>query len=212
MAKFFKPDKGSDQVLANALTLLACLSVHKSLEEVVDNDDAQGVIDVDDDDIDGIAGDFSSWNDDGELELGHEATGSSPLALPGGTSKSIGISNNPHKKTLFATNKPPTDTPCSANPAGTPTPTSPPKHPSVLRASSFTPVANTGIPTINDAVNNDPNFFKGTVRDGNGEGPHFILVSFIKDKTKIRDQLLKAFADTVTIICGNLPNAMIQYI
>ncbi len=100
---------------------------------------------------------------------------------------------------MFATNKPSTGTPCSANPAGTPTPTSPPKCPSALRASSFTPVANTGVPTIDDAVDNDPDFFEGTDQDGNGEGLHFILVSFIKDKTKIRDQLLKAFADTVTI-------------
>jgi hypothetical protein len=137
-AKFFEPGKGSDQALTNALTFLARLSVHKSPEEVVDDDDAQEVIDVnDDDDIDGIAGDFLPGNDDGELELGHEATGSSPLALPGGTSKSIGISNNPHKKTLFATNKPTTGTPCSANPAGTPTPTSPPKRPSALSIESF---------------------------------------------------------------------------
>jgi hypothetical protein len=197
-AKFFKPGEGSDQALADALTLLARLSVHKSLEEVVDDNDAQEVTDINNDEvIDGIAGDFLPGDDDSELELGHEATGSSPLALPGGTSKSIGISKKNHKKTLLASNKPTTGIPCSANPAGTPTPTSPPKRPSALRASSFTPVANTGVPTINDAVDNNSNFFKGTDQDGNGEGPRFISVLVIKDKTKIRDQLLKALADTV---------------
>ncbi len=38
------------------------------------------------------------------------------------------------------------------------------------------------------------------------------MVSFIKDKTKIRDQLLKALADTVSILCNNLPNPMIHCI
>jgi hypothetical protein len=212
--KFFEPGEGSDQALAIALSVLARLSVHKSPEEVVDVEDIQEVIDVDnDDDIDGIAGNFLLSNDDGKLELGHEATGSSPLALPGGTNQSLGISNNPHKKTLFATNQPTTGSSCSANQAGTSTPTSPPsKCPSVLRASSFTPVANSGIPTINNAVDDDPDFFEGTDQDINREGPHFILVLFIKDKTKIRDQLLKALADTVFILCDNPPNAMIHCI
>jgi hypothetical protein len=63
-----------------------------------------------------------------------------------------------------------------------------------LRASSLTPVANTGVPTINNAVDDNPDFFEGMDQDSNREGPHFISDSFIKDKTKIRDQLLKALA------------------
>ncbi len=155
----------------------------------------------------------SPGGDGGKPKLGQEVTGSSPLALPGGTNQSLGIRNNPHKKTLFATNQHTTGSPCSANPAGTSTPLSPPsKCLSALRASSFTPVANTGVPTIHNAVDDDPDFFEGTDQDGNGEGPHFILVSFIKDKTKIRDQLLKALADTVYILYDNLSNPMIHCI
>ncbi len=171
-------------------------------------------VDDEDNNIDGDANNFLPGSDDsdGEFELGHEATGSSPLALSGGTNKSIGISNNPHKMSLFATNSPTTGT-CSANPAGTPNPKSPPpKCPSALRTSCFTPVVNNGVPTIDDAVDDDPDFFEGTNQDGSREGPHFISVSFIKDKTKIRDQLLKALADTVNIICNNLPNALIHCI
>jgi hypothetical protein len=196
--------------------LSTCLSAHKDPEEVTKVDNSQEVINIDDEDdnIDGNANDFlpGSNDSDGKFELGHEATGSSPLALSGGTNKSIGISNNPHKTSLFATNSPTTST-CSANPAGTPNPKSPPpKRPSALRTSSFTPVVNNGVPTIDDAVDDDPDFFEGTNQDGSGEGLHFILVSFIKDKTKIRDQLLKALADTVNIICNNLPNTLIHCI
>jgi hypothetical protein len=211
-AKFFKPGKGSDQALANTLSLSTCLSAWKYPEEAIDVDNSQEVIDVDnkDDTIDGIANNFLPGNDDnnGELKLGHEAKEDSPLTHPPAT-KSIGISNNPHKMTLFATNGSTTGT-CSANTTGTPP--SPPKCPSALRVSSFTPVANTSIPTIDNAVNKDPDFFEGTDQDGSGEGPHFISVSFIKDKIKIRDQLLKALSDTINVICGNLPNAMIHCI
>jgi hypothetical protein len=211
-AKFFEPGEGSDQALANALSLLTRLSARKYPEEAIDVDNSQEVIDVDDEDdnIDGIANDFLPGNgdSDGELELDHKAKGDSPLAhLP--ATKSIGIRNNPHKTTLFATNGSTTGT-CSANTTGTPL--SPPKRPSALQASSFTPVAIISILTIDDVVDEDPDFFEGTDQDGSGKGLHFISVSFIKDKTKIRDQLLKALLDTVNVICGNLPNAMIHCI
>jgi hypothetical protein len=216
MAKLFEPGEGSDQALANALSLSTRLSARKDPEEATKVNNSQEVINVNDEDdnIDGNANDFlpGSNDSDGEFKLGHEATGSSPLALSGGTNKSIGISNNPHKTSLFATNSPTTGT-CSANPAGTPNPKSPPpKCPSALRTSSFTPVVNNGVPIIDNAVDDDPDFFEGTNQDGSGEGPHFILVSFTKDKTKIRDQLLKALADIVNIIRNNLPNALIHCI
>jgi hypothetical protein len=158
-AKFFEPGKGSDQALANALFLLNRLSACKYPEEAFDVNNSQEVIDVDneDDNINGTANDFlpGEDNSNGELKLGHKAKGDSPLAHPPAT-KSIGISNNPHKTTLFATNGSTTGR-CSAHTTGTSV--SPPKRPSALRASSFTPVTNTCIPTINDAVDKDPDFF-----------------------------------------------------
>jgi hypothetical protein len=63
--KFSKPGKGSDQALAVAFSLSARLSVHKYPEEVVDVEDIQEVIDIyDNEDIDGIAGDFLPSKDD----------------------------------------------------------------------------------------------------------------------------------------------------
>jgi hypothetical protein len=41
---------------------------------------------------------------------------------------------------------------------------------------------------MDDAVDVDPDFFEGTAQDGEGPGPHFITMSFIKDKSRIRDQ------------------------
>jgi hypothetical protein len=65
---------------------------------------------------------------------------------------------------------------------------------------------------MNNAVNVDPDFFEGTAQDGEGPGPHFITMLFIKDKSRIRNQLLKALTSTVSIMTKNLPNAMIHCI
>jgi hypothetical protein len=65
---------------------------------------------------------------------------------------------------------------------------------------------------MNDDVDADPNFFEGAAEDGKGPGPHFITMSFIKDKTKIRDQLLKALASTVSILSTNIPGILIHCI
>jgi hypothetical protein len=65
---------------------------------------------------------------------------------------------------------------------------------------------------MNDAADMDPNFFEGVSKDGEGPGPHFITLSFIKDKTKIRDQLLKALASTVSIVSANIPGILVHWI
>jgi hypothetical protein len=57
-----------------------------------------------------------------------------------------------------------------------------------------------------------PYFFKGAAKDGEGPGPHFITMSFVKDKTKIRDQLLKALAIAVFILTNNIPGALVHFI
>jgi hypothetical protein len=94
---------------------------------------------------------------------------------------------------------------------GSPTP--PPKQQSALRSTSFAPVATNPIPTMNNnAVNMDPDFFEGVSKDGKGPGPHFITMSFIKDKTKIRDQLLKALASAVSILSANIPGVLVHCI
>jgi hypothetical protein len=83
---------------------------------------------------------------------------------------------------------------------------------SALKTSSFAPVKINAITTMEDAVEICPDFFKGTKEDGAGPGPHFITMSFIKDKLRIRDQLLKALMNTVTFLTTNLPNALIHCI
>ncbi len=55
-------------------------------------------------------------------------------------------------------------------------------------------------------------FFKGTDQDGKGPGPHFITMLFIKDKSRIHDQLLKALTSTVSILTKNFPNGFIHCI
>jgi hypothetical protein len=65
---------------------------------------------------------------------------------------------------------------------------------------------------MNDAVDMDPNFFEAVSKDGEGPGPHFITMSFIKDKTKIRDQLLKALTSTVSILSANIPGVLVHCI
>jgi hypothetical protein len=65
---------------------------------------------------------------------------------------------------------------------------------------------------MNDAVDANPDFFEGAAKDGEGPGPHFITMSFIKDKTKIRDQLLKALASTVSVLSENIPGILIHCI
>jgi hypothetical protein len=39
---------------------------------------------------------------------------------------------------------------------------------------------------MESTVDDEPNFFEGTDQDGAGPGPHFITMSFVKDKKKIR--------------------------
>ncbi len=68
------------------------------------------------------------------------------------------------------------------------------------------------MPTIDDAVDVDPDVFKGAHQAGSGPGPHFIMVSFVKNKDKIRDQLLKALSATVTILAQNVPRVLIHCI
>ncbi len=65
---------------------------------------------------------------------------------------------------------------------------------------------------MNNAINMDPNFFEGVSKDGKGPDPHFITMSFIKDKTKIRDQLLKALASIVSILSANIPGVLVYCI
>jgi hypothetical protein len=62
---------------------------------------------------------------------------------------------------------------------------SPPKMRSSLHLTSFAPVVLNPMPTIDDAVDVDPDFFEGAHQAGSGPGPHFITVSFIKNKDKI---------------------------
>ena len=82
-AKFFEPGKGSDQALADALSLLNHLSARKYPDEAIDVNNSQEVIDIDnkDDNINGIANNFLPGNNDsnGELKLGHEAKGDSQI-------------------------------------------------------------------------------------------------------------------------------------
>jgi hypothetical protein len=62
------------------------------------------------------------------------------------------------------------------------------------------------------AVEIDPNFFEGTADNGSGPGPHFITMSIVKDVCKIKEQLLSALTQTVTILTDNLPNCLIHAI
>jgi hypothetical protein len=55
-------------------------------------------------------------------------------------------------------------------------------------------------------------FFKGTNQDGAGPAPHFIMMSFIKDKTRIKDQLITALTSTVSILCAHFPDTLINCI
>jgi hypothetical protein len=141
-----------------------------------------------DDDIDGNPGDFLGTNYDKEFEYGHDAHGSSPLAAP------------------------PTTPILDLSPPILGTSTSLPKQRSAFGSTSFAPVAANPLPTMNDAVDADPDFFKGAAKDGEGLGTHFITMSFIKDKTKIQDQLLKALASTVSILSENIPGVLIHCI
>jgi hypothetical protein len=65
---------------------------------------------------------------------------------------------------------------------------------------------------MDDAVKINPDFFEGIDQDGKGPGPHFITMLSIKDKSRIRDQLLKDLTSTVSILTKNLPNALIHCI
>ncbi len=87
---------------------------------------------------------------------------------------------------------------------------SPPKMQSSLRSISFAPVVLNPMPRIDDAVDVDPDFFEGAIQAGAGPGPHFITVSFIKNKDKIKEQLLKALSATVTILAQNVPRVLHQ--
>lgn len=50
-------------------------------------------------------------------------------------------------------------------------------------------------------------FFEGAKDDGAGPGPHFITMSFSMERTRIRDQLLNALANTILNLMTNLLNA-----
>jgi hypothetical protein len=90
---------------------------------------------------------------------------------------------------------------------------SPPlKRSSALKPSSFAPVTHNTVPNMESTVDDDPNIIEGTDQDGAGPGPHFITMSFVKDKRKIKDQLLKALTDTLSILTDNLPNALVHCI
>ncbi len=67
-------------------------------------------------------------------------------------------------------------------------------------------------PTMEDAVEADSDFFEGATQDGAGPGPHFLTMSFIKDKTRIRDQILKALSSTVSILAQNVPGVLVHCI
>jgi hypothetical protein len=142
----------------------------------------------DDDNIDDNPGDFLGTNDDEEFEYDHDAHGSSPLAAP--PTAPISDLSTP----ILGTS------------------TSPPKQRSTLRSTSFAPVAANPLPIMIDAVDANPDFFKGAAKDGKGPGPHFITMSFIKDKTKIRDQLLKALTSTISILSENISGILIHCI
>jgi hypothetical protein len=143
---------------------------------------------VDDDGI-GNPADYYHGKDDEEVKFGHESNGSSPSALKyemnGGRSFAQAISDTIH---------------VSANPflirAGewqstgmapqiTSPPSKTPKKKSTLRSTSFTPVVMTPPPTLDNAIDVDPNFFEGSTQDGAGPGPHFLTMSLIKDKSNI---------------------------
>jgi hypothetical protein len=115
----------------------------------------------DNDDIDGNPGDFLGTNDDDEFEFGNDAHGFSPLAAAPPTAPTV----DPSSSILG-------------------TPTSPPKQRSALRSTSFAPVAANPLPTMNDAIDADPDFFEGVAKDGKGPGPHFITMSFVKEKNQ----------------------------
>jgi hypothetical protein len=87
---------------------------------------------------------------------------------------------------------------------------SPPKQAPVLRPSSFAPVVNNPSPSMEGAVKVDPNFFEGTANNGSGPGPHFITMLIVKDVCKIKEQLLSALTQTVTILTDNLLNCLIH--
>ncbi len=60
-----------------------------------------------------------------------------------------------------------------------------PKKKSVLRSTGFVKGVMNPPPILDDAIDVDPDFFKGTTQNGAGPGPHFLTMSFIKDKSKI---------------------------
>jgi hypothetical protein len=89
---------------------------------------------------------------------------------------------------------------------------SPPKMRSSLQSTSFAPVVLNPMPTIDDAVDVDPDFFEGANQAGSGPGSHFTMVLFIKNNDKIQDQLLKALSATVTILAQNIPRVLVHCI
>ncbi len=65
---------------------------------------------------------------------------------------------------------------------------------------------------MNDAIDVAPYFFKVATQDGADPGPHFLTMSFIKDKTKIQEQLLKALSATVSILAQNVAGVLVHCI
>ncbi len=184
LSAFFGPGGSAQQAIAMAD---AISKQYPSYTHDASNHPSTRMEEEDDDEIDGVPGDFLGMDTDNEFEFGSNAHGSSPRA----TAPLIILDHPPLVQD---------------------TPTSPPKQRSALRSTSFAPVATNPVPTMSDAVDDDPNFFEGCSKDGKGPGPHFITMSFIKDKTKSRDQLLKALASTVSILSANIPGVMVHCI
>jgi hypothetical protein len=190
VTEFFEPGGEADQTLAQAIALLYQIASHKTPQgEVIDVNDAN------EDDINGVLRDFlPPSNDEGEYEFGKETHGTSPFAsipLIQRDSDSDGV-NHPLPGNHLSS------PPCRQAPA--------------LRSSSFASVKSNTITSMDNAFDVDPAFFEGTAQDGKGPGPHFITMLFIKDTSRIRNQLLKALTSTVSILTKNLPNALIHCI
>jgi hypothetical protein len=155
----------------------------------------------DDDGIGNPANYYQHGKDDVEDKLGYEANGSSPSALEykmnGGRSFAQAVSD-----AIYGMANP---FPIRAGewqstgmaPQITSPPKRTPKKKSVLRFTGFAPVVMNPPPTLDDAIDVDPDFFKGATQDCAGPGPHFLTMSFIKDKSKIQEQLLKALSNHV---------------
>jgi hypothetical protein len=190
LVTYFGPDGGTEMTLAEATNVAACLSSHTSAKE-------DEVIDVDME---------YDMENDGEVnkEDKEEDNKEDNSAIDGnpGNFMPNGASGEELGHNVVGTS-PMVSLPCLVPP---------PRHVSALRTSSFVPVPSNPVPSTKDAVDMEPNFFEGTNQDGVGPSPHFITISFVKNKDKIRDQLVAALTSTVGLLCKHLPDALIHCI